>query len=84
MKFDGNKQEHLMEKKHFTGSMPLLTINHTFNSCGGPEAFTATFEKCGVKLAQECRKARSRKRIGSELPTPDKHREYLKVVARHT
>ena len=35
--------------------MPLLTINHIFMMCAGPEAFTSTtiFKKCGGKLALE-------------------------------
>ena len=38
-----------MERKYFTGSMPLLTPNNPFKTCGVDEAFTSTtiFGKCG-------------------------------------
>ena len=46
-----------MERKYFTGSMPLLTLSHAFRTCVGAEAFTFTtiFKKCDVYLAQEGR-----------------------------
>ena len=38
----------LLNKKLFTGSMQYLTHNHSFKTCGGPEALvsTAIFMKC--------------------------------------
>ena len=35
-------KEDLLEQKYVTGSIHLLTPNHNFMSCGGPEAFTST------------------------------------------
>ena len=37
--------------------LPFLTHNHSFRTCGGPEAFISTtdFKKCVGKLAQEGR-----------------------------
>ena len=51
MKFDSHKKEALLEHKHFTGNMHLLTASHTFNTSGNHVAFTSTtiFKKCGVK-----------------------------------
>ena len=48
-----------MEQKYFTESMPLLTLNHSYEACGDPEALISTtnFEKCGGKTNfgwQEC------------------------------
>ena len=42
-----------MEQRYFPGSMPLLTPNYGFMTCGGPKAFTSTtiFEKCGVEIS---------------------------------
>ena len=31
-----------MEQDYFTGSLSLLSPNHSFWSCGGPETFTST------------------------------------------
>ena len=63
-------KEALLERKYFTGSMPLLTPNHGYKTCGCPEAFTSTTicKKCGVKLALEGRNTTSWKHIRSELP----------------
>ena len=33
------QKEALLEQKYCTESMPLLTNNHRFQTCGGPEAF---------------------------------------------
>ena len=35
--------------------MPLLTPNHSYKTCGGPEAFTSTtiLKKCGAKTSSE-------------------------------
>ena len=61
-----------MEQQYFTGNMPLLTINQTFRTCGGPEAFThpTIFMKCCVKLAQEDKNATSSDLIRSGIPYP--------------
>ena len=37
-----NTKRGFVEQKYFTGRMPLLTTNHSFMTCGGPEAFTTT------------------------------------------
>ena len=52
MKFNGHKNVVLMEQGYFTGSMPLLTPNHSFRTCGDPKVFNSTkiFMKCGEKL----------------------------------
>ena len=44
-----------MEQTYFTGSMPLLSTNHSSKTCGGPEAFTSTtnIKDCGVKTSLE-------------------------------
>ena len=34
--------DNLYEGRYFTGSMPLLTPNHSLQTCGDPEAFTTT------------------------------------------
>ena len=36
-----DKKEALLEQKYFTGSMPLLTPNHSSKTCGSPEPFTS-------------------------------------------
>ena len=43
----------LLEQEHFTGSMPFLTHNYIFWTCGGPEASTSTTicQKCGEKAS---------------------------------
>ena len=53
MAFNGRKNEALLMQKYLTGSMTLLTVNHSFMTCGGPEAFTSTtiFEKGGGKTS---------------------------------
>ena len=47
-------KEDLLEQKYSTGSMHLLTPNHSLRTCGGPEAFTSTtiFKKYGVKTSK--------------------------------
>ena len=47
------QNEDLLEQKYFARSMPLLTPNHSFKTCGGPEVLTSTiiFRKCGVKTS---------------------------------
>ena len=49
------QKEDLLEQKYFTGHMPLITSNHSFNTYGAAEILTSvTFiKKCGGKLAQE-------------------------------
>ena len=49
--FDWQK-EVLLELEYSTGSMPLLTPNHSFRTRGGPEAFTSTtiFTKYGGSI----------------------------------
>ena len=51
--FNRYNKEALLERRYFTGSMPLLTPHHSFKTCGGPVALssTTTFMKCGGKLA---------------------------------
>ena len=46
-------KECLLERQYFTVCMSLLTPNHSFMTCGGPEAFTSTtiFMKCGGKTS---------------------------------
>ena len=39
MIFDGHKKEALLEQEYFTGSIPLLTTNHSFKKCGGKLAW---------------------------------------------
>ena len=53
MIFNWNKKEDLLERIYFTGSMPLLTANHSFRTCGSPEAFTSAtmFMICGVRTS---------------------------------
>ena len=62
IKFDCHNKASL-ERRYFTGSIPLLTPYHRLRTCGGPghKAFTSTttFKKCGGKLAQEGRNATS-------------------------
>ena len=31
----------MLEQEYFTGSRPLVTPNHSFRTCGGPETFTS-------------------------------------------
>ena len=47
------QKEALLEQRYSTGSMPLLTSNHSFMTCGGPEAVTSAtiLMKCGVKTS---------------------------------
>ena len=43
------QKEALSEQRYFTGSMPLLTANHAFETCVAFKAFTSTtsFKICG-------------------------------------
>ena len=47
------QKEALLGPNYFTGSMPLLTSNHSFKICGGPEALdsSAICQKCGVETS---------------------------------
>ena len=42
-----------MERKYFTGSMPLLTPNHCSKTCGGSVALTSieVLKKCDAKTS---------------------------------
>ena len=46
-------QKEKLYQNNFTGSMPLLTPNHSFRTCGGPEAVTSatTTKKCCGKTS---------------------------------
>ena len=53
------QKEALLERKYSTGSMSMLTPNHSLRICGGPEDLTSTimFKKCGAKTSsggQKC------------------------------
>ena len=53
MKHNRRQKEALLEQKYYSGSMPLLTPNHSFRTCGGPKIFN----KCGgntSSVEQEC------------------------------
>ena len=47
------KTEALLEQKYFNWRMPLLTLNHSSKTCGGPKAFTSStiLKKCGGKTS---------------------------------
>ena len=73
-----------MERKYLTRSMPLLTPNHSFRTCGGPEAFGSTecFEKCGGKSSSRGQKLHI-------LKTHFKHGDhnytnYIYLIAKRT
>ena len=63
--FDGHKNEVLVEQKYFTGSMPLLTPNHSPKTRGG----TTIIMKCGVRTSTGGRSATSRIPITLSSPT---------------
>ena len=71
MKFDWHKKDDLFEQRYFTGSMPLLTPNHIFKICDGPEAFTfsSIFMKGGEKTCSGGINATSCRPIWSFLNT---------------
>ena len=39
VKFDLHRKENLREQKYFTVSMPLLTPNHSYETCVGVKVF---------------------------------------------
>ena len=47
------QKEGLLERTYLTECMPLLTLSHSFETCGGHDAFTSTtiIEKCGGKIS---------------------------------
>ena len=55
MKFDQHTKGALLEQKYLTGSMNLITPNHSFKSCRDLEAFISTiiYKKCGRKKANQ-------------------------------
>ena len=61
------QKEALLGQKYFTGCMALLTQNHGFKTCVGPEAFTSTLmsKKCVGKLALDGRKITSWCQLGA-------------------
>ena len=58
MKFGRHKKGYV-DKKYYTKSIPLITPNPTFKTCGDPKIITSTTicKKCDVKtssVGQEC------------------------------
>ena len=53
MKLDGHKNN-LVATKGLYREHALAYLNHSFKTCGGPEAFTSTtfIKKCGEKVPQ--------------------------------
>ena len=69
MKLDQHRTVELLERKHSTGSMPLLTPNHSYRTCGGGKAITSTtvLEKRGVITGLGIRNAENP--LGAALPS---------------
>ena len=67
MKWDGHK-EALLKQKYLKESMPLLTSNHSFKTCGSDNPFTSTtiLKKCGGKNTSKhkCYKMTKKIKIG--------------------
>ena len=67
--------EDFLEQKHFTGSMPLPTPNHSFKTCGDPEDLTSTTiaKKCSVKIAWKAGTLHPGNPFGVPLPEHSGH-----------
>ena len=70
-----------METKYITVSKPLITTDHNFNTCGGPEAFIPIINLKNVveKLAWKAGTIHLKNQLEAPLPNFNRQKKLLDI-----